>query len=308
MRRLAWLLVLLGSWVPPAWGQALSEPLRLRLTWENDLLAGEDRHYTNGAEVSHSGSLEPDRLPALLRGGQREWDLAIGQQIYTPEDTAARVPEPSDRPYAGLAYLRFGVIRRDTTAEVRDRLELTLGLVGPASGAEAAQRLVHRLTGSSPAEGWAHQLRHEPVLALRYAVSPRLARAHALGLDADLTADLELAIGNLTTHAGVGGVLRVGLRVPDEYGATGSASLRCYLTARAHIRAVGYDLLLDGNLLRAGGPHVRRQPLVAELSLGLTVALSDRLAISYTHTYRSSQFVGQRQGDQFGTVSLVVSW
>ena len=308
MRWLAWFLVFLGSSVAPAWGQPLSEPLRLRLTWENDLFAGQDRHYTNGAEVSLSGPLDPDRLPALLGGPRREWEVALGQQIYTPEDTSSPTPDLGDRPYAGLAYLRLGVTRRDAALAMSDRLALTLGLVGTASGAEAAQRLFHRLTGSSPAEGWAHQLRHEPALAFRYAVSPRLARGHALGLDADLTADLELALGNLTTHVGVGGSLRVGLGVPDEYTAASRAPLRCYLTASAHVRAVGYDLLLDGNLFRTGGPRVRKQPLVAELSLGLTVAIFDRLTLSYTHTYRSPQFVGQREGDQCGSVALTVSW
>lgn len=308
MRRLAWFLVFLGSSVAPAWGQPLSEPLRLRLTWENDLLAGQDRHYTNGAEVSVSGLLDPDRLPAILGGPRREWEVALGQQIYTPKDTSSPTPDPGDRPYAGLAYLRLGVTRRDAALETSDRLELTLGLVGPASGAAAAQRLFHRLTGSSPAEGWAHQLRHQPALALRYTVSPRLARGQAFGLDADLAADLELALGNLTTHAGVGCSLGVGLCVPDEYSVASRAPLRCYITASARVRAVGYDLLLDGNLFRSGGPSVRKQPLVAELSLGLTVAVSDRLTLSYTHTYRSPQFLGQRRGDWFGAVSLVLSW
>ena len=308
MRRLAWLLVLLGSSAAPVWGQPLSEPLRLRLTWENDLFAGQDRHYTNGLEVSLSGPLDLDCSPALLGGRRREWELALGQQIYTPGDTSAPTPDPADRPYAGLAYLRLGVTRRDPTVEVRDRLELTLGFVGPASGAEAAQRRVHRLTGSSQTQGWAHQLRQEPAVALRYTVSPRLARGQALGLDADLTADLELALGNLSTHVRAGGLLRVGLRVPDEYSAVQPTPLRCYLTASAHVRAVGYDLLLDGNLLRSGGPSARKQPLVLELSLGLTVAVSDRLTLSYTHTYRSPQFAGQRRGDQFGSVALTISW
>lgn len=308
MRRLVWLLILLGSSTAPAWGQPLSEPLRLRLTWENDLLAGQDRHYTNGAEVSLSGPLGPDRFPALLAGPHREWEAALGQQIYTPENTAPPTPDPGDRPYAGLAYLRLGVTRRDATLETSDRLELTLGLIGPASGAAAAQRLFHRLTDSSPAEGWTHQVRHEPVLRLSYTVASRLARGHALGIDADLTADLELALGNLATHVGVGAALRVGLGVPDDYSAAGPAPLRCYLTASARVRAVGYDLLLDGNLFRSAGPSVRKQPLVAELSLGLTVTVSDRLTLSYTHTYRSPQFVGQRQGDQFGSVALTISW
>lgn len=174
--------------------------------------------------------------------------------------------------------------------------------------APAAHELAHDLTGSSQAKGWSHQLRDEPIVNLRYALSPRLARVHALGLDADLTAEVGVALGNLSTHASAGGTLQVGLNVPDEYAGPVAAPLRCYLTAGFRLRAVAYDLLLDGNLLRGGGPRVRRHPLVAEASLGLTVTVSDRVSISYVHTYRTRQFHGQRAEDQFGSLSLVFTW
>ena len=294
-------LVVVTCAVSPAWAQR-SEPVQLRLTWENDIFAGTDGHYTNGAAVSASGRVAG--TGASLLG----WEMTLGQKIYTPRDTSARQLDRDDRPYAGYTYLSLAVIRANRELHVEDRITLTLGVVGSSSGAEAAHRLAHEVTGSSPAEGWAHQLQDEPALGLLYRRSPRILRSQAFGLDVDLTADLEVALGNVTTHAGVGARLRLGLNVPDEYSNAPPVALRCYLTAGASLRAVGYDIFLDGNLLRSGGHRVHKHPLVADLQVGLTVTISDRLSISYVHTYRSPQFRGQRRGDQFGSFSLIVSW
>jgi len=278
------------------------------LTWENDLFAGRDGHYTNGAVVALSGRLGPALLPAPFHADQGEWEVTLGQQIYTPKDTSTRRLVRDDRPYAGYAYLGLSAVRRDRRRHLQDRITLTLGVVGPASGAEEAHDWAHDLTGSSPAEGWTHQLRNEPAIGLRYALSTRLARASALGLDADLAANLDLALGNVATNASLGATLRVGLNVPDEYSGNAPAQARLYLTAGARLRAVAYDIFLDGNLLRSGGHRVRKLPLVADVEVALTLAVSDRVSFTYVHTYRTPQFDGQRRGDQFGSFSLVVSW
>lgn len=283
-------------------------PSRVRLTWENDLFAGRDGHYTNGAAIALTGRLDPGLLPGPLAADRGEWDLELSQQIYTPEDTSTPCPAPGARLYAGYAYASLGVRRYQRRLALQDRITLTLGLVGPASGGQAAHELAHDLTGSSPAEGWARQLRDEPTVGLCYAVSPRLARVRAFGLDADLRVEVEVALGNVSTHASVIGALRLGLNVPDEYSDRAPAPLRCYLTAGLELRAVAYDIFLDGNLLRGGGPRVRKHPLVAEASLGLTLAVWDRVAFSYVHTYRTPQFHGQRAGDHFGSLSVVFSW
>jgi len=307
VRSLLFALLFAIAAASPTWGQA-AEPRRVRLTWENDLFAGTDAHYTNGLAVTASGPLGSDPLPAPFAATRRDWEVTLGQEIYTPEDTSRRTLVRDDRPYAGLAYVRLALLRRSALRSAEDRISLTLGIVGPASGASATQEFAHDLTGSNPAEGWAHQLRDEPVFMVEYASSFRFARASPLGLDVDLTADLGAALGNLSTHAEAGASLRLGFKVPDAYAEAAPVPLRCYLTASARARAVAYDLLLDGNLLRSGGHRVSKRALVAEVSAGLTVALSDRVSFSYVHTYRTPQFHGQRLGDHFGSLSLAFAW
>ena len=81
---------------------------------ENDMVAGTDRHYTNGLKFSwfspevnewtDSGWLGElaESLPVVNQpGGLKSFGFALGQNIYTPQDITRTAPDPQDRPYAG---------------------------------------------------------------------------------------------------------------------------------------------------------------------------------------------------------------
>src|SRR3546814_12695699 len=71
-------------------------------------------------------------------GGTVRTSYAVGQNMYTPDDVALRNPPLDDRPYAGWLYGSVGLIAE--TGRRLDQLELTLGVVGPASPAEQTDR------------------------------------------------------------------------------------------------------------------------------------------------------------------------
>ncbi len=139
-------------------GAARAEPPRFAsFTFENDFFAGYDRHYTNGMQIAFLTDIA--NAPAVLReNGPLAWSadpqvvLAIGQRIYTPTNTDISPPDPNDRPYAGWLYLMTDV--RTRAAPTIDHLTLTLGMVGPASGARQTQDLVHSGLGEVESEGW----------------------------------------------------------------------------------------------------------------------------------------------------------
>lgn len=299
------LLVVLGA---PSWAQ-VEPPSRVTLTWENDAFARTDRHYTNGLSLALAGRLDPWVLPAWLRSEQAEWGLEVGQRIYTPERLEDADVVVDDRPYAGWSYLGLSVTRRASSLCWEDTIELTLGVVGPSSGAQEVQELAHSFNGSQLPRGWRHQLRDEPGIALSYRAGVRALRGEAAGLGFDVTPRLGVSVGNVATFASVGVGLRFGLGVPDEFIDNSTAQpVRLYVTASAEARIVGYDVFLDGNLLRRGGQRVEKERLVADISLGLVLAVHDRLAIGYTHTLRTPEFVGQSGADQFGSFSVTISW
>lgn len=301
-------LVLLAA----APGRAQVEaPSRLSITWENDTFARTDRHYTNGLRLELAGGLDPSVFPSWLRCDEAEWGLAVGQQIYTPERLDAPELVPDDRPYAGWAYLGLSLARRVAAFGWEDRIELKLGVVGPSSGARALHELAHRLHGSQPPRGWGHQLRDELAVALEYRAGLELARAELGSLSFDLRPRASVSLGNVATYASLGLAARFGLGIPSSHAVDtrGSRSpLRLYVTASADLRLAGYDIFLDGSLLRTSGHRVAKQWLVADASVGITLAVHDRLALSFVHTLRSPEFVGQAQIDQFGSVSLTVAW
>jgi hypothetical protein len=83
-----------------------------------------DPWYTSGLRLGWTS--REDALPSPLASLDRQlsdgqghaarsrWGLALGQRIYTPEDTALRDPDPRDRPYAGYLY---GAVFLNETAD-----------------------------------------------------------------------------------------------------------------------------------------------------------------------------------------------
>lgn len=113
----------------------------------------------------------------------------------------------------------------------------------------------------------------------------------------------------MATFASVGAGVRCGLGVPDEFDdAAWAPPLRVYLTAAVDARLVGHNVFLDGTVFRRRGPRIEKVPLVADVSLGLVLAVHDRLSVSYTHTIRTAEFTGQAGMDQFGSVGVSVAW
>lgn len=121
-----------------------------------------DRFYVNGLRLGWlSPTTEvPDFMETVARSlwgdGRRRIGFNISQQIYTPADTSLVIPDPHDRPYAGLLLGNFSLLS-DTT-DSRSVLTVSAGVVGPASAAEQVQNGFHDLIGQSHPKGWNSQI------------------------------------------------------------------------------------------------------------------------------------------------------
>jgi len=283
-------------------------PTSLSATWENDLFGGSDRHYTNGAELALTGRVPKGALSFFLGEDGGEWRLSLAQSIYTPERLDARNLVLDDRPYAGWLRLGLSLSHRSTRWPIASRVGLELGVLGPPSGAEAAQRLFHgSLTGSSPPQGWGHQIPTEVGLRFHYELSYRAWREVILGADWELEPRFACSFGNVTIDASLGARLRVG-RLPDAFATAEPPRWSAFVTLGGRVRFVGHDVFLNGSLLRPGGHRVRRRHLVVDLEAGFTIEVLGALALTYSHTLRAPEFVGQDGWDQFGSLSLTWSW
>jgi hypothetical protein len=330
-----------------------SPALSLRI--DNDILGNQDQGYSNGVRLSlASGDLaDPPDVPAAGSGGdardhakcrwpltswlahrlrglkpagstQQNLTVSLSQAIFTPTDRNRADLIPSDRPYAAAFLLGLGY-----NARTEDRLQasqLQLGIVGPSARGQQAQNQIHKLTGDTPFLGWENQLHDEGVFSLAHERFRRHASAaQDAGTDGgrwDAVTRWGGAMGNLMTEANLGGELRWGRGLPDDFGSTptraagepvpggpriqgpgSSKGSSFHGFASVDARWVLRDISLDGNTFRRSH-RVEKEPLVADFGYGLALTWGDwKIVLARIH--RTREFKGQKALPVFG--SFIVS-
>jgi len=319
---------------PVSTARARSAPV-FTVYFENDYFGGTDMHYTNGVKFSWlSADLVDwgqtgwrktvvDFLPFVNRpDGQKNFGIALGQEMFTPRDKQTAVPDPADRPYAGWSYLEMAFVSK--TPAISDILSVQVGMIGPNSLAGRTQITVHRWIGSSPPRGWDYQLHNEVGVNLVYERRWRLyARALYQTLGIDLIPHAGASLGNVQTYANGGGTLRFGLNLPSDFGVQlgrpGSVggtptddldprvslkhNFSLFVFGAADGRAIARDIFLDGNTFR-DSRYVDKEYFVADLSFGAGL-IAGRWQLTYTQVRRTREFKTQTGGpSEFGSVSL----
>jgi len=306
---------------------------------ENDLFVDTDRDYTNGTGINFispdiTGYLDDPVLPAWLRavnqrltwihpGGddlQRNLTVSLAQKIYTPSDFTSD-GLAGVRPYSGWLYLGLGYHARGRRH--MDSYELDLGIVGPASLARETQDLVHDLRGIRRFQGWDNQLENEPGVQFIFERKLRWLHTAPAGVlpNWDVISHYGVSLGNVATYANTGAALRVGWRVPDDFGTSslrpgGNNSSPGSDDSRLHerpfggahgflstdLRLVARDIFLDGNTF-AAGPRVDKRHLVGEAAVGFSATFYG-IKASLARVIRSREFKGQTRHHSYGSVSL----
>ncbi len=293
---LAWTAALLGG--GPVAGAQSAQPRSIMVTMENDLLSNppgnhQDRHYTQGLKIVYfdgdhcltnlSASLGR-AIPLMgVSDPRHNVGFLFGQNIYTPEDLTLRHPDPLDRPYAGWLYIGLAFQRRGQAgvAAVQENFEVDVGIVGPASLGEQAQRITHEIRNFTLPQGWDDQLPNEPALLLRYKRTWRVSINENTARYVDVLPHVGGNLGNVNVSANAGIVERFGFGLPDDFGVpfidsaaatTGerhpdAPAFSFYMFVGAEARVVGHNLFLDGSTFR-GGPSVDKNPFVADLMGG----------------------------------------
>lgn len=313
---------------------------------ENDLWgSGSDKHFTNGGRLSLLVAREPVMdaekclkdpsglvATARLLADSLSWDalgfktrqvsLIFGQNIFTPEDISRSDLILNDRPYAGWLYLGFGLIaERAGPYNPVDTYEFDLGVIGPWSQAEAVQKNWHEFIDTVEPKGWDHQLSNEVgvLLNLERKWKLPLPMPGKEGLELDFLPSAGIALGNVFTYASAGGMLRLGVNLKVDYGpprirpgAQGSDFFKTreivgwYVFAGVEGRAVARNIFLDGNTFEHSH-SVDKKYFVGDLHVGLVVVI-DCFRLAFTNVFRTEEFSGQGELDEFGSVSASWTW
>ena len=241
-----------------------------------------DREYTQGTRVNLLWPTGNRLARRLLGGGDRcvasaiERDcrmasIALQQAIYTPT-LDLRVRNVNERPFAGWLGAEFGV-QRDGRESVR-AFNLIVGVTGPASLAEPAQKAVHRAFNFRAPVGWNSQLASEVAVAASYrgAWNAIRLRHQTSGMRLLVAPIWSARVGTLATDAVAGLQLTAGFRPPSPWQAAPNARgdrWGLFLRAGLSQSLVGRNLFLDGSTFADSSARVTRNVAVGETELGL---------------------------------------
>ena len=292
------------------------------IRWENDTFGGTDKFYTDGVSlgVSHTGPSWMDPVANLLPWGEgrRTVGYDIAQGMFTPKDVDRRVPDPDDRPYAGI--LAVGLTLHVEKEHSYHGLKFVTGVVGPWSLAKETQREVHHLVGADQSQGWDYQLENEPIFNFAYEYRHKFQLAGER--DQWSLQALPLAggwLGNMLIQGQAGGLLRFGYNMPDDFGPSlvrgmgfmppprrdvqsksSDWGFSVYGGSVAHL--VLRDITLDGNTFE-DSPSVDKKFFVPMAGVGMSVG-NRRFQASFSYIFWGKEFEGQDKNSKFGSLTL----
>jgi len=326
---------------------AHDRPWQVLTQWDNDIFAGSDRGYTNGARLAFLRELEPGaETDHLLRrslhslsgasdstflsgfrlGGTEDlrfaWGFGLTQLMFTAEDEFAPFAPDGERPYAGWLGLEFSLHAKSKRSV--SSVTLSLGTTGPNSYADDLQTWVHEEITDSPVfQGWDSQVPGEATLNLHFDHKRSFGFPPGPEFGVDGYWEWGAAVGNFRTDAYLGALLRAGYNLPATY-STPRLQLGSYgheLFRRADPAESPFSILGFAGLRGTAVVHdiTLDGPLFRDFDTGvdaesfvgeLLVGLSLRYGsceLSLSRTFRSDEFTGQSESQEFGSLLFRLS-
>jgi hypothetical protein len=194
--------------------------------------------------------------------------------------------------------------------------ELDVGVTGPYSGAEWAQKEIHRLFNYDAPQGWHNQIKTEPGLQFNYNSITRLeGNSHF-----DVSGYWGAVVGTIFDNAKVGMILRLG-QLSDNVPASVIESpviggdLQThgwYFLAKGEVEGVLHNTFIDGSLFRSDpfANNTETKPVVGQVTVGFVKEglFDEPVKLSFLLSRRTQEFtsptVGAGQLFTFGTVNV----
>lgn len=273
-----------------------------------------DREYTQGTRV---GVMWPghSRLARRLAGAAQACEdgpafdcrfttVALQQLIYTPTLSAVR-RVAGERPFAGWLGAEAGVRREH--ARGMSAFTVTVGVTGPASLAESAQKAVHGFFGFQKPQGWERQLPTEATIMLGYRGARDVVHARAGQVHAVLTPGWEVRAGTVFTDAtaALQAVIGINPSLPWRHAVRDAARRPgAYLVAGVRESGIVRNVFLDGSTF-ASSAHVPRHRFngATELGVGLRGA---RVAVEWRVHSQGREYAGQPLAHAYSTFAFTL--
>lgn len=304
----------------------------VNLSWDNDLLTGTDRGYTNGVRLAHltDTAEETDgksaRFARILRDelsflsgigasdSKHAVTLSLRQLMVTPEDITVAEPQFNDIPYAG--HLSLSGTLWSWSADTITGFGTHIGVIGPESGAESIQKWVHKATGSDKPRGWDNQLGTDVVGGVQAAHGRKLLQTgQSDNIEQRVSVIGSGLLSSFRTSAKTGLIWQLGRHLPmnfapDYAGTSSTIALPGSFTESGSswsvfigfgVEYVGYSYIDDN----ADSYRFDEGPLIGQLGLGATWQWNHLQA---SVTLRASTSEDERHKDNFSFGTLSLSW
>ena len=297
------------------------------LTIENDFFFKDDGLYSSGLIATWGYDdverLDEQSLPGWLaylaeksylnRQQDKLYNIAyaVAQLQQTPIDIKVAELIEEDAPYVGMLAWEGQLTSYDQFS--LDRLSLVLGAVGPISGAEFVQDVVHKLIGANDPQGWDHQINNEPVFRLQAERSWRIYDKTLQDAEIDIITGANAGIGNLRSDLGAGIGLRWGQGLQSNFSSFSAFPVQklnfahnspngCYVFANVSAFYVANDIFMDGNTFQdSHSVDLIHQQYGASVGL---MANINNWGFLLTLLHLSDQYHGQNERSRFGSVTL----
>lgn len=226
-RKILFIVALIGLLCTVKGAQSEERGMRtFWICWENDILLHTDRDFSHGFKLTWiSQNFENPRdnvlfgwMPFVRKPDyEHVFSYSLRQDVFTPDDLNRVDLDTNDRPFAG--YLNFEVGIHSFNDKRMTSFSLSIGVVGPLSFAEQAQKFVHDKINNPDPQGWQYQLKNEPALQVMYERREKLAFfGWKKGLGFDLITHAGGGLGNVYTYANAGFQVRLGWNLPNDFG------------------------------------------------------------------------------------------
>lgn len=289
----------------------------LRIEIDNDVAFREDSGFTNGWSVqyhtvSYKGWDNVDTLDLIKWVGKHFPTLdnsgsivrnshGIGQNMITPGDLKAEIPQEGDLPYAGT--LTYSLSWQSFNREKASNLQLSLGVLGEEALAAEFQKFVHNDLGlGDDPQGWDTQRDTEPILNIGYQYALCIANMGEYQNDwaGQVTLAPSASLGNLFTAMELVAAFRFGWNMLEGFSSYAAPPGRGFFqssylpkpsSASPHAfeiiigaRGTGllYSVIYDGSLITDDDRAVKRNGYYFSAGIGIAYHYYDFLSIRAT--------------------------
>ncbi|MCK5730249.1 MAG: lipid A deacylase LpxR family protein [Draconibacterium sp.] len=282
--------------------------------WDNDILVFKDYYYTQGAHIFYINPAlrknPANHILFQLKNADYYYGLGVIQEIYTPKDLIDTLLNTIDRPYAGTFYIRSFATSVISNKKIRFTNQLDIGLLGPLSGAEQAQRIIHDWLDLGFPNGWDFQIENRPYLNYNFLVDKGLLSVNGIF---DFMGNSRLRVGNIHDDLQVGANIRIG-RLNNffkgynlgnkSYGE--NHDFQFYVFGSANVTAVLYNATLMGGIIPPeNSQHFKLKDIenvIGELKVGAQITYKF-VGVKMQTTWKTPEFEG---GEKHGWGTIAV--